>query len=136
MAHGDAGKAPLTVFYDGDCPVCRMEVKYYRRIDASGAIAWMDITSMVDDDLPAGKSRGDLLGIFHARRDDGGWATGVDAFAAIWSRLPGFRHLAWLFRMPVIRQVAEFGYRGFLAWQRRDRARRERLSRENAPAGG
>lgn len=114
----------LTVFYDGLCPVCELEVGFYRRLDAQGRIVWKDINRMDDGDLPKGRTRQDLLGIFHAGNPDTGWATGVDAFGAIWRQLPGFRHVWWIFRVPVIRQVAHLFYRLFLAWQRRHRRKR------------
>ncbi|MCY0096076.1 thiol-disulfide oxidoreductase DCC family protein [Hoeflea ulvae] len=115
----------LCVWYDGDCPVCRQEVALYSRIDRKQRIAWIDIVALADDELPAGKSRTELLGRFHARKRNGPWQIGVDAFAAIWDQLPVLRRLAFLFRTPGIRQLAELGYRGFLEWQRRHRAQRE-----------
>ena len=124
---------PLSVWYDGDCPVCRQEVALYRRIDRHGHIDWIDITALPDSELPSGKSRADLLGRFHARQADGPWQVGVDAFAAIWRKLPGFRYFAFLFRLPVIRQMAQVAYLGFLRWQRHHRARRNRAVRP-APA--
>ena len=114
----------LDVFYDGECPVCRLEVGYYRRIDASGVINWIDITRLDDEALPAGNTRDDLLGRFHVRDAGGQWHIGVDAFARIWHALPGWRHLAFVFSVPGLRQMAELGYRGFLSWQKRHRARR------------
>ena len=42
---------------------------------------------------------------------------GVDAFARIWRALPGFRHGAFLFRVPVIRQLTMLAYKLFLKWQ-------------------
>jgi len=124
---------PLSVYYDGECPVCRQEVALYRRMDTAQRVVWIDILTLADAELPQMKSRGDLLGRFHARAGNGAWMIGVDAFAAIWDRSPGLRHLAFLFRTPGIRQLAKVGYLGFLAWQRRDRARRE-LSRASATA--
>ena len=116
--------APLSVWYDGDCPVCRQEVALYSRIDRQGRIDWIDIVALTDGQLPEGKSRADLLGKFHARQDKGPWQIGVDAFAAIWARLPGLRWGAFLFRTPLIRQAAQLAYLGFLKWQRGHRARR------------
>jgi predicted DCC family thiol-disulfide oxidoreductase YuxK len=116
---------PLSVWYDGECPVCRQEVALYSRMDHHGLIDWIDIGALDDNELPPGKSRDDLLGRFHARETDGPWQVGVDAFAAIWRKLPGFRHFAFLFRLPVIRQVAQVAYLGFLRWQRHHRARRK-----------
>ena len=125
MTHAHTHPA-LSVWYDGDCPVCRQEVALYRRIDSHDRVEWIDITALSDSELPSGKSRADLLGRFHARQADGPWQVGVDAFAAIWRKLPGFRHFAFLFRLPVIRQVAQIAYLGFLSWQRQHRARRNR----------
>jgi predicted DCC family thiol-disulfide oxidoreductase YuxK len=125
---------PLSVWYDGDCPVCRQEVALYRRIDRRERIEWIDITALSDNELPSGKTRQDLLGRFHAREADGPWQVGVDAFAAIWRVLPGFRWFAFLFRLPVIRQIAQVAYLGFLRWQRHHRARRSRAAQpEPAP---
>ncbi|WP_417435694.1 thiol-disulfide oxidoreductase DCC family protein [Hoeflea sp.] len=115
---------PLSVWYDGDCPVCRQEVALYSRIDQNRALEWIDIVTLADSDFPAGKTRDDLLGRFHARQANGPWHTGVDAFAAIWDQLPVLARLAFFFRTPGIRQLAELGYRGFLKWQRHHRARR------------
>lgn len=114
----------LAVWYDGDCPVCRQEVALYRRIDRWQRIDWIDITALDEYELPEGKSRGELLGRFHARDRDDDWRIGVDAFAAIWDRLPGLRWGAFLFRIPGTRHIAELAYRGFLRWQRWHRSRR------------
>ncbi|MBO6639408.1 MAG: DUF393 domain-containing protein [Roseitalea sp.] len=117
----------IDVFYDGGCPICRLEVGYYSRIDRAGAVRWIDIEALDDGDLPAGKTRNALLGRFHVRDlADGRWHVGVDAFARIWRVLPVWRHFAFVFAVPGLRQVAEIGYRGFLRWQRWHRARRAR----------
>ena len=117
-------ESALAVWRDGDCPVCRQEVALYRRIDRNARIDWIDIVALADSQLPAGKSRADLLGRFHARKGDGPWLIGVDAFAAIWQQLPGLKWGAFLFRTPLVRQAAQLAYLGFLRWQRRHRARR------------
>ena len=119
----------LVVFYDGECPVCRIEVAYYQRRDKSNHLAWVDITRLSEAELPAGKTRDDLLRRFHVVDGSGIWHVGVDAFAAIWSALPGFRHFTWLFRTPGLRQCAGVGYRAFLFWQQRHRARRTSAGR-------
>lgn len=119
---------PLSVWYDGDCPVCRQEVALYSRIDRNQLITWIDIVALTDGELPSGKTREELLGRFHARVADGPWQIGVDAFAAIWQRLPVLNWFAFVFRLPIIRQIVQVAYLGFLRWQRHHRARR------NAPA--
>lgn len=115
----------IDVFYDGGCPVCRIEVGYYSRIDRAGAVRWVDIEALDDAELPAGTTRQELLGRFHVRDlADGHWHVGVDAFARIWRVLPVWRRFAFVFAVPGLRQLAEISYRGFLRWQRWHRARR------------
>jgi len=114
----------LSVWYDGDCPVCRQEVALYRRIDRHDLITWIDIVALTDAELPTGKTREELLGQVHARAADGPWQIGVDAFAAIWQRLPVLTWFAFVFRLPSVRQIVQLAYLGFLRWQRRHRARR------------
>jgi len=127
------GDPVIEVFHDGDCPVCRLEVGYYGRLDRAGRIDWIDITALTDAQLPAGKSRDDLLGRFHVREIGGDkWHVGVDAFARIWRELPYWRHFAFLFSVPGLRGLAELGYRGFLRWQRWHRARRQQRHGQTA----
>lgn len=117
--------AQIEVFHDGGCPVCRVEIAFYRRVDKAARIAWTDILSLGDADLPSGKSRAELLGRFHVREHGatgGNWHVGVDAFARIWRELPVFRHLAWVFSVPGIRQLAEIAYLAFVRSQARRRA--------------
>ncbi len=129
------GVLPLTVWYDEECPVCRQEVALYRRMDRHDLIDWVEIGTLDDANLPHGKTREDLLGRFHTRPtgsntdNDDDYMIGVDAFAAIWRRLPWLRRLAFLFHTPGIRQVVKLAYLGFLRWQRRHRARRKAVAK-------
>ncbi|MFB9374196.1 thiol-disulfide oxidoreductase DCC family protein [Algimonas porphyrae] len=125
----------IEVFYDGDCPVCRWEVRFYSRMDQDHRVRWTDIETLRDEALPAQKTRADLLGRFHVRdiaapKDDHGtdteWHIGVEAFARIWQVLPGFRHVAFLFEVHGIRQLTLIAYRLFLKWQSWHRRRRSR----------
>ena len=98
----------LDVYYDGDCPICRIEVAYYKRRDRDGLIDWLDITKLSDTQLPSNKSHNQLLGKFHTIDFEGTWHIGVDAFNAIWRRLPVFQKFAWVFDTPALRQIAAF----------------------------
>ena len=117
-------RSEIEVFYDGDCPICRFEVDLYSRMDKENRILWTDITSTALNRLPSGKTRQDLLGKFHVRdlselqsAKTTIWYMGVDAFARIWKVLPGLRYFAFIFRIPVIRQLAQLFYIVFLKWQ-------------------
>ena len=116
----------INVFYDEGCPICRWEVDLYSRMDREGNICWTEIGTLSDSDIPNGKTREALLGKFHVNEVNAAdsWHIGVDAFARIWRVLPGLRHAAFVFRLPVIRQLAGVAYFGFLKWQSWHRAHR------------
>ena len=115
----------MTAFYDGGCPVCRLEVNHYQRIGGD-AVEWVDVCALDDAALARaseGKSRNDLLGAMHVREGNE-WQIGVAAFPALWRKMPGWRHFAWVFKVPGVTPLAELSYSGFLAWQRWHRKRR------------
>ena len=51
---------------------------------------------------------------FHVTRADGEVLSGARAFVALWSRLPGWRWLSALARIPGVLAMMEAAYRGFL----------------------
>jgi len=112
----------IEVYYDGQCPICRLEVQWYTRMKGSSAIDWTDITALEDEDLPL--ARNVLLNRFHVRDHAGNWHVGVDAFARIWDQLDHFRPFSAVFRFRLTRPIAEISYRIFLRWQRWHRRRR------------
>jgi predicted DCC family thiol-disulfide oxidoreductase YuxK len=100
----------LTVYYDGACPVCSREVEIYDRIDRAGTIGWHDVSESEGGLGRDGVTQCDALARLHARLPDGQIVTGVEAFIAIWERLPGFRLLAPLARRHPFRWLLERGY--------------------------
>ncbi|MBB5207599.1 thiol-disulfide oxidoreductase DCC family protein [Chiayiivirga flava] len=107
--------APITVFFDGLCPVCRREVALYRRLAAPGAVRWTDIAQPAALD---GETFGldAALALLHVRDGGGALRIGLDAHLLLWARLPGWRVLAWvLVRNAPLRRAADAGYRWFTA---------------------
>lgn len=110
---------PLTVFYDGGCPLCRKEIAFYRARRGAEQVAWVDLSAMQREAVAPGLSRCDALRRFHVRDEEGRLLSGARAFAALWRQLPGFRVLGALIALPGISQVAELAYRGFLKFRPR-----------------
>lgn len=106
---------PLTVFYDGSCPVCSREIGRYRREKHEGRLRFVDITASDFDPSVYGRSREQFLEQLHVRDADGRFFVGVDAFPPIWRALPGsaYRVLAGLVSIPGIHLLATLGYRLF-----------------------
>ena len=112
--------SPLTVLYDGACPLCRREIGVYRglqplRLDAPVCFADVsDAAIPLRSALPPGTTREQLLARFHVLGRNGELLSGAQAFLALWGALPGWRWLALAGRLPGAAWVMERGYRLFL----------------------
>ena len=103
----------ITVFYDGQCGLCRREIEYYQRIAPSGLFDWVDIAGNAVPLAPFGISESAALRQLHARDATGQWHIGVDAFLLIWRQLDHWWLLAVLVSVPGIKACARFCYRWF-----------------------
>ena len=107
----------LTVLYDGACPLCRREIGVYRGLTPTEPLGFCDISDpavSLPAPLPAGLSQADLLARFHVQHADGRIESGARAFISLWERLPYWRWLARLGRLPGMAALMEIAYRGFL----------------------
>lgn len=116
LNQGNQDTLPLTVLYDGACPLCRREIGHAQRLAGGrggAGIAFVDIAETACA-LPDAPSQTQLLARFHVRRADGTWLDGAAAFAEMWSRLPGWRWLARAAQAPGMLPLLETAYGGFL----------------------
>jgi predicted DCC family thiol-disulfide oxidoreductase YuxK len=105
-----AAARPLTVWYDGDCPICTAEIGLMRRLDRASAIEFVDLRlpGARPDDQEARLAR------LHAQPRGGPMVSGAAAFVAMWRVLPGLRLLAALASPPPVLWLLEHAYRVFL----------------------
>ena len=108
--------APLTVLYDGACPLCRREIGLYRGLQPNTPVCFADVSDAAVP-LPSGVTREQLLARFHVRGRGGELLSGAQAFLALWAALPGWRWLALAGRLPGAAWVMERAYRVFLRWR-------------------
>ncbi len=106
----DAPTAPLTVLYDGACPLCRREIGVYRGLQSSAPVCFADVSDVAQP-LPPRHQREQLLARFHVRDTDGRLLSGAQAFLALWAALPGWRWLARIGRVPGTAWAMERIYR-------------------------
>lgn len=107
----------LTVLYDGACPLCQREIAHVQKLAqrrADSALCFVDISREAIGDQSIAADRAKLLARFHVQRPDGSRLDGAKAFVAMWDRLPGWRWLAKLSRIPGMLVLMELAYRGFL----------------------
>jgi hypothetical protein len=102
----------LEVFYDGVCPVCSTEVGHYAALASwrETRLAFADLTSSRRLEQDYGLCYREARKRFYAVTDTGDILSGIDAFLVIWERLPGYRHLAHLVRLPGIYLCANLLY--------------------------
>jgi predicted DCC family thiol-disulfide oxidoreductase YuxK len=126
---------PLTVLYDGACPLCRREIGLYRGLEplrTASPLCFADVSDAALP-LPPGTTREQLLARFHVRSADGQLLSGAQAFLALWAVLPGWRWLARAGRLPGAAWAMERAYRLFLRWRPALQRRISRLERHDAP---
>lgn len=102
--------APLTVWYDGACPLCTREIALMRRLDRARRIDFVDV-SQPQAACPLDRTL--LLARLHAR-EDGVLLDGAAAFAAMWRAIPLLRPLGLLARNRNVLGALEWAYVRFL----------------------
>lgn len=102
-----------TVYFDGSCPLCRAEIRYYQRQDQDRALCFVDIseTGVVPRD---GITQERAMKRFHVRASDGRVLSGAAAFVEVWTCLPRWRWAARAASLPGALIALEWGYRIFL----------------------
>ncbi|MBM3585968.1 MAG: DUF393 domain-containing protein [Alphaproteobacteria bacterium] len=101
------------MYFDGSCPLCRAEIRYYQRKDQDRALCFFDV-SETGAVPPDGVTQERAMKRFHVRASDGSVLSGAAAFVEVWTRLPKWR---WAARAASVRGALgalELGYRIFL----------------------
>lgn len=102
----------LQLLYDGACPICSLEMRRLRSLDASGRLECLDITAQGFDPARYGTTRSALMRRMHALAPDGRLLAGMDAIRAAYSAVG----LGWLLaptRLPLVRRLADRAYLAF-----------------------
>jgi predicted DCC family thiol-disulfide oxidoreductase YuxK len=109
---------PLTVFFDGACPICEREIALMRRLDRRRRLVCCDFARPDYDTASINISPAELGRVIHARWADGGVITGVEVFRAMWGAV-GLGFLARLSRLSLVEPLVLNAY----AWFARNRLR-------------
>jgi predicted DCC family thiol-disulfide oxidoreductase YuxK len=84
-------------------------MRQLERWDRRGVIRFTDIDSPAFQPASTGKSLSELMARIHARLPDGTWLEGVEVFRRLYAAV-GFPRLVRLSRLPLIRQMLDWGY--------------------------
>ncbi len=110
MTHVD----PLIVYFNGACSLCGPEVAVYQRMVETHKIENVRFQDVSTGGLPEGYSRETLLSSIHAHQGET-MLQGVEAFIALWLRLPKFKYLAYLINWPILRSGTGLIYNHLIA---------------------
>jgi predicted DCC family thiol-disulfide oxidoreductase YuxK len=111
-AFGDPDSA-YTIIYDGDCKVCQRLARRLAKWDQRGCFEIVPSQqSGVRARFPWIPARAYLESLQLVRSDGRTWQ-GAAAIERITSVLPRGRWFAWIFRIPLVRPIAERLYRWF-----------------------
>ena len=75
---------------------------------------WIEVATAPAEILPEPLTRDQVLARFHLQDRHGRIVSGAEAFAILWSALPAFRFLGWVFRRPFMTAILERLYVSFL----------------------
>jgi uncharacterized protein (TIGR01777 family) len=113
------GRSPLTsfapsqsVYYNGACPVCRIEMNHYARRCQTAAVpvTFIDSSLRYDGLAEYGLRREHLERRLYLKSANGQIVSGVAALTRLWAGTPGYRWLSMVVSLPVVRPLAEVLY--------------------------
>ena len=103
---------PLTLLYDGTCPVCVLEMHNLKARNAEGLLRFVNISSPGFDAAPYGTSLEAMHALIHAQRPDGSLVTGVEVFRLAYGAV-GLGRWAAPTGWPIFRPVVDMLYAVF-----------------------
>ena len=107
---------PLTIFFDGACPICASEIALMKRLDRKQRLTFCDFSLPEYDEKLTGFAPVELGQVIHAQWVDGNVIRGVEVFQAMWEAV-GLGVLAKLSRVSFIEPLLCKAY----AWFARNR---------------
>ncbi len=102
---------PLTVFFDGACPICAREIAIMKRLDRKQQLTFCDFSLPEYDERLTGFSPVELGRVIHAQWADGRVIRGVEVFQAMWEAVG----LGMLTKLSRVWFVEPFLYKAY-AW--------------------
>lgn len=108
----------VTMFHDGECPLCKHEVKMMQKLDTRKSVEWVDISKNKQALETAGISYEDAMARIHVQDENQQLQTGVKGFLLVWKQLPYYKRLAFIVeRVPFLLPIMEFCYSIFAKYR-------------------
>jgi uncharacterized protein (TIGR01777 family) len=101
-----------SVYYNGGCPLCRIEMNHYSRRCETAAVPvrFVDSSIKYDDLAEYGLRREHLQRRLYLKSANGQMLSGVAALISLWAQTPGYQWLSKVVSLPIVRPIAEMLY--------------------------
>ncbi|MES2975738.1 MAG: DUF393 domain-containing protein [Pseudomonadota bacterium] len=103
---------PLTLFYDGACAICKLEMDDLRSRNALNRLVFVDISQPGFDPAWFGVSLQDMGALLHGQRADGSLVVGTETIRLAY-RAVGLGHLTAPTGLPFLKPVFDAAYAVF-----------------------
>ncbi len=100
---------PLTLLYDGTCPVCVLEMDNLKARNTKSLLRFVNIATPEFDAKPYGATLGEMNALIHAQRADGSLVIGVEVFRLAYGAV-GLGRWAAPTGWPVLRPIVDVFY--------------------------
>ena len=98
----------MKVYFNNSCKICRSEINLYKKENIKD-IDWIDITNNLDAEKETSRNDKELLRRLHVK-ENGKIIQGAEAFLYVWKKIPKYKFLYKLFKLPVIFTIFKYGY--------------------------
>jgi predicted DCC family thiol-disulfide oxidoreductase YuxK len=105
----DSTNYPLTLLYDGNCPVCNLEMDNLWERNHAGLLRFVDISAPGFDPAPYQASIAEMNALIHAQRPDGSLVIGVEVFRLAYSAV-GLGRYTHFTGWPVLKPLIDWAY--------------------------
>lgn len=102
----------FTVFYDGECPLCKREIAWLAKRTPEGTVNFDDITSTTSSYPSYGLDYDTIMARIHGVNENGDVVQGLDVIRSLY-RKANLGWLATISEVPLVRQLCDFGYSVF-----------------------
>ena len=91
------------IFYNNQCSLCNIEINHYKK--KCDTIKWIGIHDNLNSNKEINKTQKQLIRRLHLMINNEIFV-GVDAFIYIWSKIPSYKFLSKIVKLPIIYHIA------------------------------
>ena len=98
----------MKVYFNNSCKICKAEIDLYKK-EKIEEIDWVDITDNKLAEQETSKDSKQLLRRLHVKDGEKVFG-GAEAFLLLWKKMPKYRFLYKLFKLPIIFNIFSIVY--------------------------